>query len=165
MHPFEIINRVFTEFRGLPVRMAELFGNTPEWYSSWGRTPKMLDEYGTGNKSFLDHFFLGFDKFVAASRPAAQLLKLQIVAEMDRRIYETYGETPSQQQLRRELLKEALEAVQALDECDFEHATGDDLSRWDIEMGQLIDKATEARRAVGIEMERRTKRNNLKSVS
>jgi hypothetical protein len=45
---WKIIRNVYDAFHGLPVRLAELTGLSPQWHQSHGRPPETFNEHGTG---------------------------------------------------------------------------------------------------------------------
>jgi hypothetical protein len=45
---WKIIRNVYDAFHGLPTRLAELTGLSPQWHQSHGRPPETFNEHGTG---------------------------------------------------------------------------------------------------------------------
>lgn len=75
---------------------------------------------------------------------SGKLLNEMVYAEIRFRLAEAKVAGYAQNHLRQDLLKEAMEAICALDEKDIEQATRTDLTRWDKELSDLVGKAYEA---------------------
>lgn len=88
------------------------------------------------------------ERYEAAVPGAGKLLNEMVYAELRFRFAEGRIAGFTQSRIRRDLLKEATEAVCALDEKDITDAGVTELRRWDKEISDLVGKAYEAQNII-----------------
>lgn len=147
----EIVHDIHEKFKGLSGRLERLFKKSANWWRSHGYVPKTIDPEASGNVSPVTHYIEYVEQFGAADRKAGILLNEKVFAELKARLTENEIESFTQSQLRRNLLKEATDAICALDERAIETACRNDLTRWEselVELRDITDKAIANVRAV-----------------
>jgi hypothetical protein len=156
MFTYQLIHQIYEKFRGLPVRLAERHNLSAEWFRSHGYPPKTLDAYGNGNSCpEIENYLQKTEEFESAAPGAGQMLNQLVYAEIKRRLC-VNAEDCSQRELRRIGLKEATEAITALDSVDFQEASNNDLTLMNKELFDLIEWANKAQFKVHNEMEKRS---------
>lgn len=138
MFVFQIIHQVYEKFRGLPVRLAERHNLSQEWFRSHGYPPKTIDAFGNGNPCpEIENYFRKVEDFESCASGAGLFLNELVYAELKCRLRGYDDVNCSQRELRRQGLKEASEAIQALDKCDFKDASKNDLEEMTSEVADL----------------------------
>lgn len=150
----DIVHDIHEKFRGLAGRLERLFKKSANWWRSHGYTPKTIDPEASGNVSPVTHYLEYVEQYGAADRKAGLYLNEKVFVELKARLNDDASDKFTQSQLRRQMLKEATEAICALDECEIEGACKNDLIRWESELVELreitdeaISKVRAARRA------------------
>lgn len=151
MDAWQLINETMEQ--GDAEKMSRLFGKSSEWWHSHGRQPKTDDyHFGTGNVSPVTHFLHYMDQRFAVNQQSAIRLHKAIANEIEARFnLNQPKEISCLRVIRRELRKEAFEAVDALDECEISEASTDDLRRWEKELIELEEKVIKASARIRVE--------------
>lgn len=122
MFVYEIVKAVQEKFRGLSTRLAERTRKSKVWWGSHGLEPRSLNPDSGGNPSAVDDYFDYCELYEATAPGAGLMLSEMVAAEIRHRFTLTEGEI-CQRSMRTDTLKEATEALIALDKCDFDEAT------------------------------------------
>lgn len=147
MYIYQIIHQVQEKYRGLAVRLSEKSGKSVEWHRSHGYPPQTLDPFGNGKKcAEVEDFFDFAERYEAGVKGAGLMLARLVYAELKCRFTSNESNDCTQRELRHIGLKEATEAIQAIDKCDFEKATDndfDEMTRELVELGEFVERGIE----------------------
>lgn len=146
---FELVKPVHEQFRGLPARLAQLFGKSPEWHRSHGYAPQTVDPLSNGNLSPVDHFLRMADQYEAAMPGAGRQLTELVTVELSQWFTEESQPTTDRDD-RRSLIKEFTEAFDALERADVSEQTLNELRVTDSELGDLACVLERARSKVRV---------------
>lgn len=143
MYLHELIKIVYDKHRGLPVRLSERNGVSPEWYRSWSYPLPTLDANGNGRKcSELEAYFELVEKFESGSKGAGLDLSHLVFAEINNRLRQA-DPARTLREIRRLILKESCEALQALDEKELGDCSTEDIKRMVSEINDIVRAANE----------------------
>lgn len=142
MYLHEIIKLVYDKHRGLPVRLSERNGVSPEWYRSWGYPPPTLDANGNGRKcSQLEEYFELVEKFESGAKGAGVDLNHLVYTEINNRL--SASDPMSLRDIRKLILKETCEALQALEEEELHHLSNEQIKAIIAEVTDIVRAANE----------------------
>lgn len=133
---FEIVKPVLEKFKGLPERLANLFGKSAVWYRSHGYALRKDDPLSNGSLSAVDHLLKMADEYEAAAPGAGRLLGELLSAELRAR----YGEQfcgCDERAIRLALNKEYFEALQQFDKNDLSDQSAIELAAVESEFAQI----------------------------
>ncbi len=122
MYVYEIVSQVQQKFRGLCTRLAERNRKSKQYYQSHAVEPFTMNPESYGKPSEADRFVDFCEEYEAAMPGAGLMLSEGIAALIRSRLTKT-NEEICQRSMRQDTLKEATEALIALDKCDFSEAT------------------------------------------
>jgi len=156
---FEIVRPVLEAFRGLPQRLADLFGKADDWYRSHGYDIKKNDALANGNLSAVDHFLRMADEYEAAAPGAGQMLGDTLAAELRVR-YSSAPAPTDDRQIRHSLNTEFFEAMRELDKKDLSEQSELELSKTDAELSHIEKAIADARAHVRAELRKKQTKQN-----
>jgi hypothetical protein len=145
MFVYEIVHKVHEKYRGICTRLAERTRKSKVWWSSHGLEPRSLNPDSGGNPSAVDDFFDYCELYEAVTPGAGLSLSEWVAAELRSR-FTAIEDEPSRRILRQGLSKEAFEALEALDECEFSDASIPQLKAI---LGEVQDLNNKAAQTVG----------------
>lgn len=139
MFVYEIIRQVQDANRGICERIAERTLKAKQWWNSHAHELSSLNPLSHGKKSPADHY-VDYCQLYEDAAPGAGLMLSELIADELRSRFTLTNPVLSQRQIRQDVLKEATEALHALDDIDFEEATLNKLNAIRIEVQQMVDK-------------------------
>jgi len=151
---YEIIKPVLEKFHGLPVRLANLFGKSDDWYRSHGYPLRADDALSNGSLSAVDHFLRMVDEYEAARPGAGTYLGEVLAAELRARFLD-HPPTCDDRQIRQSLNTEFFEALRELDKKDLQNQTELELAKTDKELSEIEKAIGDARAHVRAELRKK----------
>jgi hypothetical protein len=156
MYIYQIIHQVYEKFRGLPMRLAERFNKSPEWFRSHGYPPPTLDASGNGSTcKEVDDYVRKVEDFEACAPGAGLLLNELVYNENRRRLRGLDEGFCSQRELRLTGLKEVSEGLSTLDKCDFKDASRNDLEEMNLQLADISAWLEKCYDRIGYELDKR----------
>lgn len=142
MWVYEIIHKVQEANRGICTRLSERSRKSKQIYQAHAAEPFTLNAENYGKPSPADHYVDYCEEYEAAVPGAGLLLSEMIAAELRFRFTNTDMEF-SQRTMRRDLVKEFSEALDALDQNDFEDADIRQMKAIQVEVQEMVNKGSQ----------------------
>lgn len=154
IHCYEIVGQVQERFRGLPDKLARLFGKSDDWWRSHRYKPRKMSPDAGGSTSAADHYMEMAEQYEAACPGSGQMLSEYVYLELKQRFDDT-APISTQKDIRRSVIKQCTDVALALDEKAMHEATEADLDRWETEVGEADDAISSARARIRAERRKR----------
>lgn len=170
MQIYEIVHHVQEAHRGLCTRISERSRKNKSVYTAHAAEPFTMNAESYGKPSPADHFVDYCSEYEAAKPGAGLMLSEMIAAELRSRFTSEEADDEcangTQRSLRRGLLKEFAEALDALDRADFANADLRQMKEMQIEVQDLVNKGSQVvGRIIAIIRRKELERVSAKTVA
>ncbi len=162
LEPFQIVHSVHDAFRGLAGKLHRITGKSEVWWRSHGYEPRSANPLANGNPSDVTDYMAYCELLQAAEPGAGRMLATRTHAELEMRFSEL--EETDQSDLHVDILEENCDVSRWLASKNFATATAGELSAFETECDESIEKILEAKSQARLEKRRRQLSRNVKDA-